>query len=125
MRIAVWKTYDNLIHHSSVMRPSKSLANPIQVFIDINELPVQSDEQFIFLTEMLDANISGRMGESLYIYILFVFLHQFYNSDDVQKKQIIQFVNKKYYTNWYLGKKFNKKRRLITFILLEQNQPAL
>ena len=39
----------------------------------------------------------------------------------------MQFVNKKYYTNWYLEKNSIKKKKtkLKTFILLENNQPAL
>ena len=62
----------------------------------------------------------------IYIYIfLVIFLYLYCNSDGVKETLMIQFVNKKYYTNWYLGKKFNKKKKLKTSILLENNQPAL
>ena len=54
---------------------------------------------------------------------LFHYIHLFYNSDGVKKKQKIQFVNKKYYTDIW-EKTFHKnKKRLKTFILLENNQP--
>ena len=43
---------------------------------------------------------SPKINDHMYISILFLF----YNSDGEKKPQMIQFVNKKYYANWYLGK---------------------
>ena len=37
------------------------------------------------------------------------------------KNQMVQFVNEKYYTKWYLRKNYMKKKTLKTFVLLENN----
>ena len=41
-------------------------------------------------------------------------------------KKPIQLTNKKYYINWYPGKKFYKtKKRLKPYVLVENNQPIV
>ena len=39
-----------------------------------------------------------------------------------KNKQVIQCANKKCYTNWYPGENSIKKKRLKTYVLLENNQ---
>ena len=45
-----------------------------------------------------------------YIYIFFYFETYFYNTNGVKKIPDDEICKKRYYTNWYLEKKFNKKK---------------
>ena len=48
-------------------------------------------------------NLSSNI-ECYCILVNYIILYLFYNSDGMKKRQILQFVNKKNYTNWYRGK---------------------
>ena len=62
---------------------------------------------------LLDCRLTDYIYIYIYIYIIYIYIYiyiyiLFYNSDYVKKTQRVQFANKKYYTNWYPGKKFQK-----------------
>ena len=66
----------------------------------------------------------------IYIYIYIYILFDFYTNSIIPTvwKNIDGTIckYKKYHTNWYLGKKFDKKeKKLKTFILFEKNQPIM